>query len=138
MAHGHAAPAQNALVGIAHQGRRRQIEGMILLDAAVATLTHSQLARDLRQLAVLIARTHQTVIGVIGNQQFDDVATNRLHARRTRAHLLPVLGFQRAARLQPRHAFQFHQTHTTGRLGLARPIHRAQMGDGDPCPQSGR
>ena len=44
-------------------------------------ITHAQLTSGLRQLAVLIARTHQAVVGVIGNEQFDDVAPNRLHAR---------------------------------------------------------
>jgi hypothetical protein len=138
MAHGHAPTTQDALVRIAHERRRRQIERVVLLKPAVAVLAHAQLARHLGQLAVLVALAHQTIVGVIGNQKLGDIAANRLHAGRTRAHLLSVFGLERAARLQARHTFDFDQAHAACGFRLASPVERAQVRNLDARPRGGR
>ena len=110
---------------------------MVLLEAAIAPLAHAQLARHFGQLAVLVAFADQAIVGVVGDQELDNIAPDRLYPGRAGLDLLPVLGLQGAAGQQARDLLDLDQTNPAGRVRLACPIHGTQVGNGDARPAGG-
>ena len=131
VAHGHAAPAEDALVGVTPDGRRRDVEQLVLLHAHVLLGTGAQLLSQRGQLATARPVAHEAVLGMVGHHQLHDGAPGLEQPRGVSLHLHAVGGEEGATGLQPRGAFDLDHTHAARRRGRRGPVERAQMGDVD-------
>ena len=100
VAHGHAAAAQHALVGVVPERRRAHVDGVIFDGAHIAAFARAQLGGEHGELATSGARAGEAVLRVAGDEQLDDGAARFEDARRVGAHAHAVASGERAARLQ--------------------------------------
>jgi hypothetical protein len=118
VADGHAAPAHHALSGVAcESGSRRVIDAPRLL-AFVGDAVDAQVAGEIAELAIAVARTHLAVSLVLREQKLDHGATALAYSGRVGLH---DHGFSRRLRArsdQSARALDLYQAYPAGAYGL--------------------
>ena len=94
----HAAAAEDALLGVADDRVAGVVDGELLALALEEPLAHAHRVGQVLQLAVAVALAGLAVLGVVVEQQFDDVAPGLADLGRVGLHLHAFPDLRRCTR----------------------------------------